>query len=635
MDHVKLVDRHIMRVVLWMIPFLTIGIFVVDLLAPVGIAVSILYAIPLLLTRFSPRSLDPLYFAAAATVLTWIDLLVIPGSVPVPYAVPNRALGMMLIWGIAIGLIRYKRTHQELKSARIEQAHAEGLMMAAHEARYSADRDAVRAAVGRNEAEEQLLINRVRLDSIIGSAMDAIITVDEEQRVVLFNGAAEHMFGCSTREAIGQPLDRFLPTRYRDAHRHHVQTFGQSGVTTRMMGKLGAVMGLRSNGQEFPIEAAISHIAVEKRKYYTVILRDITEREQAAHLVRQSEERYRRLVAVSPYAILVKRGDRIVFANDQAIKLFGAVRADEILGKSLVDLFHPDYHNAVRERFHELIEGSLQVPMLEEKIVTLGGTAVDVECSAARFVDEEGPAILIMLRDVSERKRLQEQLRRTERIAELGTLASGMAHEIGTPMNVILGRAEYMMDRVTEEPIKKGLQTIVTQVERITKVMNQLLSFARRKAPERRALDLRGVVEDGMEMFQERLSRNQIQVEMTMADGCPMVLADQDQMSQVFINLVMNAVHAMPDGGMLRVGLALEQQMVKLTVADTGHGIPRDAVKKIFEPFFTTKEFGKGTGLGLTVVKGIIEEHQGSIDVESEEKKGTTVTVLLPIASTS
>jgi PAS domain S-box-containing protein len=311
-------------------------------------------------------------------VLTWIDLLVIPGSVPVPYAVPNRALGMMLIWGIAIGLIRYKRTHQELKSARIEQAHAEGLMMAAQEARYSADRDAVRAAVGRNEAEEQLLINRVRLDSIIGSAMDAIITVDEEQRVVLFNGAAEHMFGCSTREAIGQPLDRFLPTRYRDAHRHHVQTFGQSGVTTRMMGKLGAVMGLRSNGQEFPIEAAISHIAVEKRKYYTVILRDITEREQAAHLVRQSEERYRRLVAVSPYAILVKRGDRIVFANDQAIKLFGAVRADEILGKSLVDLFHPDYHNAVRERLHELIEGSLQVPMVEVKSVTLGGRAGDV-----------------------------------------------------------------------------------------------------------------------------------------------------------------------------------------------------------------------------------------------------------------
>ncbi|MDH4082200.1 MAG: PAS domain S-box protein [Nitrospira sp.] len=762
----KLVDRYVMRAVPWMIPFLTIGILVIDLLAPVGIAVSILYVIPILLTLFSPRVRDPLYFSAAATVLTWIDLLVKPVGVPIPYAVSNRALGTTLIWGIAIGLIQYKRTQQELKSARVEQAQAEGLMMAAQEARYYADRDAVRAAVGRSEAEEQLLISRLRLESIIESAMDAIITVDEEQRAVLFNRAAEQMFGCSTREAIGQPLDRFLPARFREAHHHHVQGFGESSLTSRKMGKLGTVMGLRSNGEEFPIEAAISHIVVERKKFYTVILRDITERKQAEEtiregerqlatlignlpgfvyrcnndrdrtfeyvsegvsdltgytvdeylaqrsisygekmrpddrehvwqevqtaleqhrpfemtyrvltksgevkwvwergegiyrldgslnylegfvtdvterkraeqLLRQSEESYRRLIAFSPYAILVNRGDRIVFANDQAIKLFGGVKADEILGTPLLDLIHPDCHAVVRQRIHELLEGRQVVPVTEEQIVRLDGRSLDVEMSATRFTDEEGPAILAMLRDVSEWKRLQEQLRKTERIAELGTLASGMAHEIGTPMNVILGRAEYLMDRVTEEPIKKGLQTIVTQVERITKVMNQLLSFARRKAPERRPLNIRTVIEDGMEMFEERLAQSLIKVELILADHCPLVLADPDQMSQIFINLVMNAVHAMPDGGTLRVALMAEKQMVKLTVADTGCGIPRAMVTKIFEPFFTTKEFGKGTGLGLTVVKGIIEEHQGSIAVESEEGKGTTFKVLLPLASTS
>ena len=162
--------------------------------------------------------------------------------------------------------------------------------------------------------------------------------------------------------------------------------------------------------------------------------------------------------------------------------------------------------------------------------------------------------------------------------------------------------------------------------------MNQLLSFARRKIPERCALDLRQVVEDSLEMFHERLARSRIQLEMPLADPCPMVLADADQMSQVMINLVMNAVHAMPDGGTLRVGLASEPQMVRLTVADTGHGIPREMIKKIFDPFFTTKEFGKGTGLGLTVVKGIIEEHQGSIAVDSREGMGTTFTILLPMA---
>ncbi|NJL17020.1 MAG: PAS domain S-box protein [Nitrospira sp.] len=175
------------------------------------------------------------------------------------------------------------------------------------------------------------------------------------------------------------------------------------------MGQLGAVSGLRANGEEFLIEAAISNITLERRKYYTVILRDITKRTQAERLLRQSEERYRRLITISPYAILVNRGDRIIFANDQAIKLFGAVKADEILGKSPLDLFHPDYHVVIRERIHELLEGSTQVPMLEEKIVTLDGRVVEVEVSAARFVDEEGPAILIMLRDVSERKQLQKQ----------------------------------------------------------------------------------------------------------------------------------------------------------------------------------------------------------------------------------
>jgi len=1022
----KDIDRLAMRVVHWAIPLLTIGIFVVDLLTPVGVAVSMLYVIPLLLTVFRSKKHGSFYFCGLATGLLWVGLFLKPSGSSILYGVLNRTLGTSVLWILALGLIRFRRlqhesvqAERELMVERTERAHAEGLMMEAQQARYDADQEAVRAVVGRKEAEEQLLVSRLRLESIIESAMDAIITVDEAQRVVLFNHAAEQMFGCSTQEAIGQPVDRFLPARYRKGHRHHVHEFGRSGATSRKMGNLGTVMGLRSDGEEFPIEAAISQITVEHQTYYTVILRDITERrrseenlqaqeaftrdvldslpahicvldkrgiirktndawkrfikeisnpvstigevgdnyfevwrqaiasgdarvqsilrgiedvlegreqtfnteypchaphearwfllrvmplkdgsgvvlahlnitqrknaeaalrettdrltllmknapaalamldrdlrylavshrwitdyrlegqdligrshyevfpdvseswkivhqrglagevirneedhfvrkdgseqwlqwevrpwladdgavggivilsedithrrraeealkesqrqlatlignlpgfvyrcrndrawtfdylsegvsdltgytaqeylvrrsisygdntypadrervwqeiqaavaqhrpyettyriltklgevksvwergegiygtdgtlsylegfvtditerKRAEHLLRQSEERYRRLIAISPYAIVVIRGDRILFANDQAIKLFGAVKADEILGKSVMDLFHHDHHSAIRERIHELVEGRAQVPMLEEKIVTLNGRPVDAEVSAARFVDEEGPAILVMLRDISERKRLQEQLRKTERIAELGTVASGMAHEIGTPMNVILGRAEYLMDRVTEEPIKKGLRTIITQVERITRVMNQLLSFARRKTPERIALDLKQVVEDSLEMFHERLARSQIEVELRLTDPCPMVLADADQMSQVLINLVMNAVHSMPDGGTLRVYLAPEPQAVKLAITDTGHGIPREVIKKIFDPFFTTKEFGKGTGLGLTVVKGIIEEHQGSIAVESQEGRGTTFTILLP-----
>jgi PAS domain S-box-containing protein len=515
----KVVNAMVMRLAPWAIPLLTIVIFIFDLVTPVGVAVSVLYIIPLLMTFRSPRERDLLYYGLAASVLLWTDLFLKPAGLLLPYAVLNRILGTLVLWLVALGLLQLKRFQsellnaeikrtkamQDLMSERVERSHAEGLMEAALEARAYAETAVKGAVAGRQRAEEQYLISKLRLEGIIESAMDAIITVDHEQKVVVFNDAAERMFQCSFQDAIGQPLDKFIPARFREAHRQHVKGFGQSGVTSRRMGQLGTVTGLRADGEEFPIEAAISHVTVEGNKFFTVILRDI-----------------------------------------------------------------------------------------------------------------------------AERTRLEEQLRRTERVAELGTLASGMAHEIGTPMNVILGRAEYLLDRVPDEPVKRGLQTIVAQVERITRVMNQLLSFARRKPPQPGPLVLQEVIENSLEMFHERLSNHQVQVYTQMDPDCSKVQADSDQMNQVLINLIMNAVHAMPHGGTLRIELRQEKDMVKLIVSDTGHGIPKEVINKIFDPFFTTKEFGKGTGLGLTVAKGIIEEHHGTIAVESQEGKGTTFTVLLP-----
>jgi len=226
----------------------------------------------------------------------------------------------------------------------------------------------------------------------------------------------------------------------------------------------------------------------------------------------------------------------------------------------------------------------------------------------------------------------QHQLRQTERLAELGTLASGMAHEIGTPMNVILGRAEQLMQRTTDERVQKGLAIIITQVERITKIMNQLLTFARRSPIERQPIDLRRTIADCLEVVQDRVARHKITVETVCADDMPLAYADPDQMSQVLLNLIINALHAMPNGGMLRISLSRAGTSLKLVIGDTGHGIAKPDLAKIFMPFFTTKEVGKGTGLGLTVVHGIVQEHDGSIQVDSELGRGTTFTISLPLA---
>ena len=345
-----------------------------------------------------------------------------------------------------------------------------------------------------------------QLAGIIQSTMDAIITIDHEQRVVQFNAAAETMFGCSARDAMGKPIDRYLPERFRANHRQHVKNFGETQVTDRRMGALGAVSGLRTNGEEFPIEASISQFKKGRQRLFTVILRDITER-----------------------------------------------------------------------------------------------------------------------------KSLESQLRQAERLAELGTLAAGMAHEIGTPMNVILGRAEYLLRKTSDESTKKGLTTIVSQVERITKIMNQLLSFARQHPIERRPLALSLVVQDIVDVIQERLEKRGLRLEVDLESNCPKVSADRDQMGQVLLNLVVNAIQAMPEGGILSLRLRCHNDHVRLSVSDTGCGIPPEHVQKLFIPFFSTKEVGEGTGLGLTVVHGIIEEHQGFITVDSEPGRGTTFHIDLPV----
>ncbi|MDH4237200.1 MAG: PAS domain S-box protein [Nitrospira sp.] len=636
----------VMRAAPWAILVLTIGIFIFDLLTPAGVGIPMLYVLPLVLTIFAPRKRDSVHLCLLVTSLIWVELLFNPPAPLAAYAVLNRALGTFVMWFVTLGLFRYKQVEEGLSQAetdkikaerdlmaeRVERAHAEGLMMAAQEARAYADTAAMGAVSGRRDAEEKLRISQLRLEGIIESAMDAIIAVDEGQQVVLFNRAAEQMFGCSVQEAIGQPIVRFLPARFREAHRRHIQSFGQAGVTSRKMGRLGTVSGLRADGEEFPVEAAISHIAVEGKKYYTVILRDITEHRRVTEALRSQHEFIEAVLeTVGALVIVLDRQGHILRFNRACEQITG-YSSEEIAGKAVWDvLLVPEEIDEVKAVFARLTDGE---PRNEHENVWVAkdGRKRRIAWSNTVITSQKGGVDYVVGTgiDVTLLNQIQEQLRKTERIAELGTLASGMAHEIGTPMNVILGRAEYLMDRVKEESVKKGLQTIVAQVERITKVMNQLLAFARRKPPERGPLALKDIVEDSLELFRERLATARVTVELALDDHCPAAQADADQMRQVIINLIMNALHAMGGGGTLRVGLEPEQDRVKLTVVDTGHGIPKDALQKIFEPFFTTKEFGKGTGLGLTVVKGIIEEHQGTITVDSEEGGGTRFTVLLP-----
>ncbi|HZT19736.1 MAG TPA: PAS domain S-box protein [Dongiaceae bacterium] len=571
------------------------AVFLLDVLVPSSVAVGILYVIPLLLAClwWTERRML-LLFAGVCTALTVAGAVAEPGDLPPTVLAANRLLSLAVFWTTAVLCLQ------------------------------------------RRGAERRRRLTEEQLHGVLASAMDAIITVDAEQRITLFNPAAERMFGCPAAEALGQSLDRFIPARFREAHRDHIRRFGSTNVTSRRMGALGQVIGLRADGEEFPVEASISHLDVEGQKLYTVILRDITRRVKAERELQHERDFIAAVLDTAGALVVVfDREGRIVRFN-RACERTSGYAAEEVMGKPVWDfLLAPEDIEPAKAAFEE-VKGAAAPHAFENDWVTKDGRRRRISWLSTHLLDDRGQVEYVIGTglDTTDIQQVREQLRRTERLAELGMLASGMAHEIGTPMNVILGRAEYLLSRTKEEPTKRGLETIVAQVERITKIMNQLLAFARRRPAERRPLDLRKSVADCLDVIQERVRRHRIRVETDLPADLPPVLADADQVSQVLLNLMLNAIQAMPEGGTLRLALARGDGTVTIQVGDTGHGIPEEALSKIFLPFYTTKEVGKGTGLGLTVVHGIIQEHGGTITVESRVDQGTTFTVALPIAET-
>jgi signal transduction histidine kinase len=240
-----------------------------------------------------------------------------------------------------------------------------------------------------------------------------------------------------------------------------------------------------------------------------------------------------------------------------------------------------------------------------------------------------------------------DQLRHTERLATLGRLSSGIAHELGTPLNVISGRAQLIgSENLEKEAIAECSKIIREQAERMTKLIQQFLDFARRRALQKAPVDLQIVAGHILEILNSNASKLGVSLELIENSNIPLVSIDSSQIQQVLMNLVMNGIQSMPKGGHLEVRLCLEsvlppfqksgekKESLAIHVTDEGEGISQENMNHLFEPFFTTKETGKGTGLGLSIAHGIVEEHGGWIDVESEPGKGSCFTVFLPVEAT-
>jgi PAS domain S-box-containing protein len=636
-------------------------LFALDVATPLGIAAGVPYVAVVLLSLRLPRSREVLHTAVICSLLTLLGMALSPepGGTEWWKVAANRALALFAIWATAI-LGR--------------QAHS--------------IRDALRTTRDRLADESRdhaaaLAEDQARLSGIIQSAMDGIITLDEDQKVVVFNRAAEEIFRTSAAAAIGRSLDQFIPARSRERHRDLIRKFGGSGETNRGAGDLGYLVGLRADGMEFPMEIAISQVDVGGERLFTAIVRDVTEQirskqelaeraEQEAviaelgqrallggsleNLMQECAETLSRTLDVEYTKILELLPDetelRVVAGVGWKPGIVGAATvsaaADSQAGYTLAadqPVVVADLSDEKRFsgppllRDHGVRSGMSVVILGEERPYGVLGVHtrrprafsrndVDFVRSIANFI---GLAV--------RRARAEDALRLTEKrsreieeLASISTVTAGIAHDVGTPMNIIMGYAD-MLERGTEDPKARERAVIIKeQVGRIVRLTDTLLNMARPRKGLPVEVDLARLLESSLAFYQEKLKQHAIRVERDFPP-VPSVRGNPDRLQQVFLNLFVNAVDAMVDGGTLSVSLVSPRKgEVEIRVNDSGSGIDPENLARVFEPFFTTKKRGEGNGLGLLVSKSIVLDHGGSIAVHSEPGAGTEVRIQLPAA---
>ncbi len=403
---------------------------------------------------------------------------------------------------------------------------------------------------------------------------------------------------------------------------------------------LGTVLGPSQGRQDVAILNRIITVTV---LWLTIVI--LLERKRAEDNLRESEKRYRDLVELSPEAIYIQQKGKIAFINSAGVSLLGASSPADLVGKPVADILHPDSRETAADRILMERKEIRDIAAREEKYIRLDGAPVEMEASTVS-VDYLGkPALQVFVRDITGRRQLEEQLRQSQKIEAVGRLAGGIAHDFNNLMTVITGYVGLMKKQMENpELVSRGLEEIGIAGARAIRLTQQLVAFGRKQILKPQVLDLNNIVSN-MDKMLRRLIGDNIELVTILGKKLVSVKADMGQIEQVIVNLVLNARDAMPKGGRITIETANANLDASVTwkhrdipdgpyatleIRDSGIGMDEETKLHLFEPYFTTKEVGKGSGLGLATVHGIIRQSGGDIRLESEPNKGTTFTIWLP-----
>ncbi|MCE5251915.1 PAS domain S-box protein [bacterium] len=507
----------------------------------------------------------------------------------------------------------------------------------------------------RNQAEEALRNSKRRLADIINFLPEAAFVIDREGKVIAWNRAIEELTGCKTKDILGKGNYEYSKYFYRkprpilidlvnkpedeiEKKYSYISREGNSLVAEIFIPEMKG--GIYLWGKASPLYNSDGSVvgAIET-------IHDITASKRAEEALKASEEKMRLINESSPIAIRISQRGRYVYANMACVRMYGYEKVDEILDIPLEMLYPPEKRDSVLRIFGEKIAGR-DTPVFFETIgQKKSGERFDINVWLTGLEYQGEYSLLTFTVDTSSEKRLRSQLFQAQKMEAVGTLASGVAHDFNNLLQAVRGYAELLLIESTRnDPDCHELQEIMHAAARGSELTRQLLTFSRKVESILQPVDVNREILN-IEKLLSRTIPKMIKIELNLGADLMTVNADPVQLEQVLMNLAVNAKDAMPDGGRLAIATGNTEldrecckqypgmkpgKYVRLTVSDSGCGMDRETMEHIFEPFYTTKGIGKGTGLGLAMVYGIIENHGGSIACNSEPGRGTSFDIYLP-----
>lgn len=482
--------------------------------------------------------------------------------------------------------------------------------------------------------------------SILESMDGGVLTIDKEKRITSFNRSAEEITGHRREEVLNRDCCEVLKNELCEEFCPLEEVLEKGKAVYNY-----EVMITGKAGKEIPVNVTTSPIWDSSKEIIGAVenFRDLTKHKGLWGKLREERNKAHQYLDIAGVIIVAINEKGIVsLINKKGCEVLG-YEEKEILGKNWFDLcVPPDAREERKHTFEEVMAGEkVEVEDYENTIITKSGIERIIAWHNTTLIDEQGHIVgtLSSGEDITTRKQTEEELIQSEKMVSLGQLAASVVHEVNNPLAGIMVYVKLLQkklkdNKIQAESTEKQLQKMEQELDRTTRIIRNLLTFARQSDSSMSPIDTNKAIDAALLLVRNQINLENIILEKNLDPHLPRVLADFDKIEQVLINIILNAIQAMPDGGNLTVTTKFSKNInigdswkdaVRIDIHDTGIGIPKENLKKLFTPFFTTKEKGKGVVLGLSVVHGIIGKHRGKIDVKSELDVGTTFSIYLEV----